>query len=109
MAKRGVAASVAASPANAKAHSTERRIEISWLADGVSLSMRGSNFGASSDYRGSGSGDDSDPYERSGVAGDGHTGMGKGFVSLSLQVQEVLPRELLSDHLFCFRARRAIY
>ena len=34
----------------------------------------------------------------------GHTDMRKGFASLSLQVQEVLRRDPLSGHLFCFRA-----
>ena len=34
----------------------------------------------------------------------GHTDMRKGFASLSLQVQEVLHRDPLSGHLFCFRA-----
>jgi transposase len=32
--------------------------------------------------------------------------MRKGFSSLSLQVQEVLRRDPLSGHLFCFRGRR---
>ncbi|WP_349253669.1 IS66 family insertion sequence element accessory protein TnpB [Bradyrhizobium sp. CB82] len=32
--------------------------------------------------------------------------MRKGFASLSLQVQEVLRRDPLSGHLFCFRERR---
>ena len=36
----------------------------------------------------------------------GHTDMRKGFGSLSLQVQEVLRRDPLSGHLFCFRGRR---
>src|SRR5688572_17247339 len=36
----------------------------------------------------------------------GHTDMRKGFASLSLQVQEVLKRDPLSGHLFCFRGRR---
>ena len=36
----------------------------------------------------------------------GHTDMRKGFASLSLQVQEVLRRDPLSGHLFCFRGRR---
>ena len=35
----------------------------------------------------------------------GHTDMRKGFPSLSLQVQEVLRRDPLSGHLFCFRGR----
>ena len=35
----------------------------------------------------------------------GHTDMRKGFASLSLQVQEVLRRDPLSGHLFCFRGR----
>jgi transposase len=33
----------------------------------------------------------------------GHTDMRKGFPSLALQVQEILHREPLSGHLFCFR------
>jgi transposase len=33
----------------------------------------------------------------------GHTDMRKGFASLSLQVQEVLRRDPLCGHLFCFR------
>jgi len=37
----------------------------------------------------------------------GHTDMRKGFTSLSLLVQEVLRRDPLSGHLFCFRGRRA--
>jgi transposase len=36
----------------------------------------------------------------------GHTDMRKGFPSLALQVQEVLRRDPLSGHLFCFRGRR---
>ena len=36
----------------------------------------------------------------------GHTDMRKGFASLSLQVQEVLKRDPLGGHLFCFRGRR---
>jgi transposase len=36
----------------------------------------------------------------------GHTDMRKGFASLSLQVQEVLRRDPLWGHLFCFRGRR---
>ncbi len=36
----------------------------------------------------------------------GHTDMRKGFASLALQVQEVLRRESLGGHLFCFRGRR---
>ena len=36
----------------------------------------------------------------------GPTEMRKGFASLSLQVQEVLKRDPLSGHLFCFRGRR---
>jgi transposase len=35
----------------------------------------------------------------------GHTDMRKGFPSLSLQVQEILHRDPLSGHLFCFRGR----
>ena len=35
----------------------------------------------------------------------GRTDMRKGFASLSLQVQEVLRRDPLSGHLFCFRGR----
>jgi transposase len=35
----------------------------------------------------------------------GHTGMRKGFANLSLQVQEVLQRDPLCGHLFCFRRR----
>jgi len=36
----------------------------------------------------------------------GHTDMRRGFPSLALQVQEVLKRDPLSGHLFCFRGRR---
>jgi transposase len=36
----------------------------------------------------------------------GHTDMRKGFASLSIQVQEVLRRDPLCGHLFCFRGRR---
>jgi transposase len=36
----------------------------------------------------------------------GQTDMRKGFPSLALQVQEVLKRDPLSGHLFCFRGRR---
>ena len=36
----------------------------------------------------------------------GHTDMRKGFASLALLVQEVLKRDPLSGHLFCFRGRR---
>ena len=35
----------------------------------------------------------------------GHTDMRKGFPSLALQVQEVLKRDPLGGHLFCFRGR----
>ena len=36
----------------------------------------------------------------------GHTDMRKGFPSLALQVQQILQRDPLSGHLFCFRGRR---
>lgn len=36
----------------------------------------------------------------------GHTDMRKGFASLALPVQEVLKRDPLSGHLFCFRGWR---
>src|SRR5258708_18220969 len=36
----------------------------------------------------------------------GYTDMRKGFPSLALQVQEILQRDPLSRHLFCFRGRR---
>lgn len=36
----------------------------------------------------------------------GHTDMRKGFASLALLVQQVLKRDPLSGHLFCFRGRR---
>lgn len=36
----------------------------------------------------------------------GHTDMRKGFASLALLVQEMLQRDPLSGHLFCFRGRR---
>lgn len=36
----------------------------------------------------------------------GHTDMRKGFASLSLQAQEVMRRDPLSGHSFCFRERR---
>jgi transposase len=36
----------------------------------------------------------------------GHTDMRKGFASLALLVQEVLKRDPLCGHLFCFRGRR---
>src|SRR5829696_8023448 len=35
----------------------------------------------------------------------GHTDMRKGFPSLALQVQEILHRDPLGGHLFCFRGR----
>ena len=50
--------------------------------------------------------DDPDPDGRAGVAGDRAHGYAKGFPSLSLQVQEVLRRDPLGGHLFCFRGRR---
>src|SRR6478672_10477976 len=37
----------------------------------------------------------------------GYTDMRKGFRGLSLQVQEVLRRDPLGGHLFCFRGRRS--
>ena len=37
----------------------------------------------------------------------GYTDMRKGFPGLSLQVQEVLRRDPLGGHLFCFRGRRS--
>ena len=49
---------------------------------------------------------DPGPFRRPGLAGDRHTDMRKGFPGLSLQVQEVLRRDPLSGHLFCFRGRR---
>ncbi len=36
----------------------------------------------------------------------GHTDMRKGFASLALLVQEVLKRDPLGGHIFCFRGRR---
>lgn len=36
----------------------------------------------------------------------GYTDMRKGFPSLALQVQEILHRDPLGGHLFCFRGRR---
>jgi transposase len=36
----------------------------------------------------------------------GHTDMRKGFPSLALHVQEILHRDPLGGHLFCFRGRR---
>ena len=36
----------------------------------------------------------------------GYTDMRKGFASLSLRVHEILHRDPLSGHLFCFRGRR---
>jgi IS66 Orf2 like protein len=36
----------------------------------------------------------------------GYTDMRKGFPSLALQIQEILERDPLSGHLFCFRGRR---
>jgi len=36
----------------------------------------------------------------------GYTDMRKGFPSLALQAQEVLRRDPLGGHLFCFRGRR---
>src|ERR1051326_3658332 len=36
----------------------------------------------------------------------GYTDMRKGFPSLALQVQEILHRDPLNGHLFCFRGRR---
>nr|WP_249798527.1 IS66 family insertion sequence element accessory protein TnpB [Bradyrhizobium zhengyangense] len=37
----------------------------------------------------------------------GYTDMRRGFLSLALQVQEVLRKEPLSGHLFVFRGRRS--
>ena len=36
----------------------------------------------------------------------GHTDMRKGFASLALVAQEVLKRDPLGGHVFCFRGRR---
>jgi transposase len=36
----------------------------------------------------------------------GHTDMRKGFPSLASQVQEIMHRDPLGGHLFCFRGRR---
>ena len=36
----------------------------------------------------------------------GHTDMRKGFASLALVAQEVLKRDPLNGHVFCFRGRR---
>jgi len=38
--------------------------------------------------------------------GTGYTDMRKGFPSLALQVQDILHRDPLGGHLFCFRGRR---
>ena len=38
----------------------------------------------------------------------GHTDMRKGFASLSLLVQEILRRDPLGGHIFCFRGRRGV-
>ncbi|SEI12315.1 IS66 Orf2 like protein [Methylobacterium sp. 275MFSha3.1] len=39
----------------------------------------------------------------------GHTDMRKGFPGLALQVQEVLRRDPLNGHLFCFRGKHAAW
>jgi len=52
------------------------------------------------------SGDDHAPQWGTGLAGDRAYDMRKGFASLALQVQEVLRRDPLCGHLFCFRGRR---
>lgn len=36
----------------------------------------------------------------------GHTDIRKGFASLALVAQEVLKRDPLGGHIFCFRGRR---
>ena len=46
------------------------------------------------------------PERRARLVGDGTHRHEKGFPGLSLQVQEVLRRDPLSGHLFCFRGRR---
>ena len=38
----------------------------------------------------------------------GHTDMRKGFASLALVAQEVLKRDPLGGHIFCFRGRRGV-
>lgn len=38
----------------------------------------------------------------------GHTDMRKGFASLSLLVQEILKRDPLGGHIFCFRGRPSV-
>ncbi|WP_409977849.1 IS66 family insertion sequence element accessory protein TnpB [Bradyrhizobium sp. SZCCHNS2005] len=38
----------------------------------------------------------------------GYTDMRRGFPSLALQVQEVLRKDPLGGHLFCFRGRRGV-
>jgi transposase len=50
--------------------------------------------------------DDSVAGERAGVACDRLHRYEEGFPSLALQVQDILHRDPLSGHLFCFRGRR---
>ena len=57
-------------------------------------------------WRGVSEADDSGPDRRAGVVGHRAYRHEKGFASLSLQVQEVLRRDPLNGHLFCFRGRR---
>ena len=52
------------------------------------------------------SADDPDPDGRAGVARDGLHGYAQRIPSLALQVQEVLRKDPLGGHLFCFRGRR---
>ena len=51
-------------------------------------------------------GDDCFSERRSGVACDRPHRYEEGFRQLALQVQEILHRDPLSGHLFCFRGRR---
>ena len=50
--------------------------------------------------------DDSVADRRTGVACDWPYRYAGGFPSLALQVQEILHRDPLCGHLFCFRGRR---
>jgi transposase len=53
------------------------------------------------------SADDYDPGQRTGLAGDRHTDMRRGFRALALLVQETLKRDPHAGDLYVFRGRRS--
>jgi transposase len=83
------------------------RVEIQFAAGGrMWMSMRRRYRWCSSRWPRPSGADDPRSYRRAGVVGHEKHDMRKGFASLSLRVQEVLRRDQLRGHRFCFRGRR---